>query len=96
MVNAVGSITNIAQDVRVQSLNAITAGFGFAAALAWLDFIRWLVSTVIRVKANGGNYFFMSALLTTLLAVLAIMVVMRFGGPGLTSPPKQPVYAVTK
>ena len=52
-------LSNVAQDVRIQSLNAVSAGFGFAAALAWLDVIRWLISTIIRVKANGGSYYFM-------------------------------------
>lgn len=90
-------VQNVAQDVRVQSLNAVTAGFGFASALAWLDFIRWLISSIVRVKANGGSYYFMSALLTTLLAVLAVMVIMRFGGPGLAPRGKQqPVFAVTR
>ena len=86
----------VAKDVRVQSLNAVTAGFGFAAALAWLDFIRWLISSIVRVKTNGGSYFFMSALLTTLLAVVSVTMIMRFGGPGLAPQRKQPVYAVTR
>lgn len=88
-------LSTVAQDVRVQSLNAVSAGFGFAAALAWLDFIRWAISSIIRVKANGGSYFLMSALLTTLLAVVAVMMIMRFGGPGLARP-GQPVYSVTR
>ena len=89
-------VQNVAQDVRIHSLNAITAGFGFAAALAWLDFIRWLISSIVRVKANGGSFYFMSALLTTLLAVVAVMMITRFGGEGLAPPSKQPVYAVTR
>ena len=89
-------LSNVAQDVRIQSLNAVSAGFGFAAALAWLDVIRWLISTIIRVKANGGSYYFMSALLTTLLAVVAVMIINRFGGKGLAPAGKQPVYAVSR
>ena len=92
MQNVLAGVTN---DMRVQSLNSISAGFGFAAALAWLDFIRWLISSIVRVKSNGGSYFLMSALLTTLLAVVAVMLIMRFGGSGLRKP-GQPVYAVTK
>ena len=87
----------IADDVRVQSLNAISGGFAFASALAWLDFIRWMISSIVKVKANGGSFYFMSALLTTLLAVLSVMVIMRFGGPGLAPRGKQqPVFAVTR
>jgi hypothetical protein len=88
-------LAGVSRDMRVQSLNAISAGFGFAAALAWLDFIRWIISSIIRVKANGGSYFLMSALLTTLLAVICVMLIMRFGGSGLRKP-DQTVYAVTK
>lgn len=88
-------LSGVVQDVRVQSLNAVSAGFGFAAALAWLDLIRWMISSLVRVKANGGSYFLMSALLTTLIAVVAVMIIMRFGGPGIV-PPGKPVYAVTR
>ena len=89
-------IQGVSKDVRVQSLNALTAGFGFAAALSWLDFIRWIISSIIRVKTNGGSFYFMSALLTTLFAVIAIMFITRFGGTGLAPRGKQPVYAVTR
>lgn len=92
---APGMILDVAQDIRVQSLNAVVAGLGFASAIAWLDFIRWLISTLVRVKANGGQYFFMSALLTTLVAVLLTMVILRFGGKGV-SKPGAPTYAVTR
>lgn len=91
-----GLITSVAQDVRIQSLNSMTAGFSFAAALAWLDVIRWLISSLVRVKANGGSYYVMSALLTTLIAVLAVMLISRFGGSGLVKGAQQPVFAVTR
>ena len=42
-------VTQIIGDVRSQSLNAVVAGFGFASALAWLDFIRWLISVLVKV-----------------------------------------------
>lgn len=85
----------IVADVRIQSVNALTAGFSFAAAIAWLDFIRWAISNLVRLKPNGGSYFFMSALLTTLISVLAVTFILRFGGNGVTAPAK-PVYAVTR
>ena len=85
----------VVSEVRVQSLNALTAGFGFASALAWLDFIRWFISSLIRLKPNGGSYFLMSALMTTLISVLAVLVIIRFGGQGVQKSPP-PVYAVTR
>jgi len=88
-------VTQIIGDVRSQSLNAVVAGFGFASALAWLDFIRWLISVLVKVKANGGNFYLISALLTTLISVIAVMLITRFGGTEIkkTSPV---VYAVTR
>lgn len=88
-------IKAISNDVRVQSLNSVTAGFGFATALAWLDLVRWFISSIVRVKANGGSYFLISAIFTTLISVMAVMVILRFGGPGLDRDQK-PVFAVTR
>ena len=84
----------IFNDVRAQSLNAVVAGFGFAAALAWLDFIRWVISAIIKVKGNGGSFYFISALLTTLISVIAVMLIVRFGGSDIKK--SSAVYAVTR
>lgn len=87
-------MSTVFTDVRAQSLNAVVAGFGFASALAWLDFIRWFISTLIKVKAGGGNFYLLSALITTLISVVAVMVIVRFGGSDIKN--SSVVRAVTK
>ena len=84
----------ILADVRTQSLNAVVAGFGFAAALAWLDFIRWTISTLVKVKSGGGNFYLISAILTTFISVIAVMLIVRFGGSDIKK--SSVVYAVTR
>ena len=76
-----------------QSLNAVVAGFSFASAIAWMDLVRWLISTVINVPKNGGAYFALTAVLTTLLSIVIYMILTRLSKNVVT--PQAPVYAVT-
>jgi hypothetical protein len=47
----------ISRELETQSLNAVVAGFSFAAALSWMDVVRWSIHQVVRVQKNGGmNY----------------------------------------
>ncbi len=82
----------VVQEVKSTSLNAVVAGFAFAAAISWLDVVRWLVSTVIDMPKTSGGYYVLSALLTTLLAVLIYMIFSKLV-KGIEKP--RPVYAVT-
>ena len=84
-------LKQISQELKSESSSAIVAGFGFASAIAWMDVVRWLLSTVVNVKQNGGSYYLLTALFTTLLAVISIMVVQRMVGPVKR---QSPVYAV--
>lgn len=83
----------VAEGVKSDSLNFVVAGFSFAAAVAWMDLIRWAVANVVKVKQNGAIYFLLTALLTTLISVLVFVIVNRFNGK-VTK--QQPVYAVTR
>lgn len=83
----------LSQDIKVQSLTAIVGGFSFASAIAWMDAVRWLISQVVKVQRNGGSYYFLTALFTTLLAVLAYTIISRLGGK---VERKQPIFAVTR
>ena len=87
---SVGS--QVIQDVKSTSLNAIVAGFAFAAAISWLDVVRWVVNSVIDMPKTSGGYYAISALLTTLLAVLIYMIFSKLS-TGIQKP--MPVYAVT-
>ena len=83
----------VAEGVKSDSLNFVVAGFSFAAAVAWMDLIRWAVANIVKVKQNGATYFLLTALLTTLISVLVFVIVSRYNG-SITKP--QPVYAVTR
>ena len=60
-MSAAETVTLISQELESQSLNAVVAGFSFAAALSWMDLVRWLVNQVVKVNKNGGmNYTLLS------------------------------------
>jgi hypothetical protein len=86
---------NIATMVESQSLNAVVAGFSFASAIAWMDVVRWIISQVINVNKNGGNYYLLTALMTTVLAVI-VYVIIKALAVNVTINQQQPVYAVTR
>lgn len=86
---------NIATMVESQSLNAVVAGFSFASAIAWMDVVRWIISQVVNVNKNGGNYYLITALMTTVLAVLVFIIVKALA-VNVSINQQQPVYAVTR
>ena len=87
-------VKNVASELEVQSLNAIVGGFAFAAALSWMDLVRFLVQAIIRVKNNGGAHYALTALLTTVLSI-AVFLVVRAVNKDIKRP-AQPIYAVTR
>ena len=66
MSTAAETVTLVARELESQSLNAVVAGFSFAAALSWMDLVRWLVNQVVKVNKNGGMNYTLTALITTL------------------------------
>ena len=56
---------------------SITTGFFFATAIAWVDVIRWVVSQMVSVARNGGNYYLLSAVFTTLLSIVVVLMLNR-------------------
>lgn len=86
-------IQKIGKEIQTTSATAVAAGFSFAAALAWMDVVRWVISNVVNIKQNGGSYFLLTALFTTILSVIVIMVINRTVGPVKT---QGPMYAVTR
>jgi hypothetical protein len=91
---AVDTVTLVTQELETQSLNAIVAGFSFAAAMSWMDLVRWVISQVIKVPKNGGTQYTLTAILTTLLSIAVYMIVSRVSAR--VSKPAQPVFAVTR
>ena len=88
------TITLVASELEAQSLNAIVAGFYFAAALSWMDLVRWLVNQIVKVNKNGGMNYTLTALLTTLLSIVVFIVVSRLSKK--VKKPGQPIFAVTR
>ena len=84
----------VTQELQSQTLNSIVGGFSFAAAMAWMDFVRWIVTQVVKVPKNGGSQYALTALMTTLLSIIVYMIISRINGK--VKKPAQPVFAVTR
>jgi hypothetical protein len=91
-----GVIGSVALQLEAQSLNSIVAGFSFAAAVAWMDAVRFMISQVVQVSKNGGQYYVLSALFTTLLSILVYMVLKALVTNVKIAEPSTPLYAVTR
>ena len=91
---ALKTVSLVTQELETQSLNAIVAGFSFAAAMSWMDLVRWFIQQVIKVPKNGGSQYVLTALLTTLLSIAVYLIISTISTR--VSKPAQPVYAVTR
>jgi hypothetical protein len=89
-------IGNVALQLQTQSVNSIIAGFSFASAIAWMDVVRWMISQIVQVNKNGGQYYVLSALFTTLLAIIVFMLSKAFITNIEIKEPTAPLYAVTR
>ena len=88
------TVTLVTRELESQSLNAIVAGFSFAAALSWMDLVRWIVNQVVKVNKNGGMNYTITAMLTTLLSILVYIGISRVSTR--VQKPAQPMYAITR
>ena len=86
-------VLSVATMVESQALNAIVAGFSFASAVAWMDVIRWVITQMISLRQNGGSYYVLTALATTVLAVIVFMIIKAVAINVEINQPSQ-VYAV--
>ena len=93
-MSAAETVTLISQELESQSLNAVVAGFSFAAALSWMDLVSWLVNQVVKVNKNGGINYTLTALFTTLLSIVVYLSISRVSTR--VNRPSQPLYAVTR
>jgi hypothetical protein len=66
----------VIKSLETQTPSFSTIGFTFAAAFAWMNFIQWAVSTVLKDKlgAPGGYSLAITALVTSILAVVITMI----------------------
>tara|TARA_B110000483_G_scaffold230937_1_gene296724 strand:- start:397 stop:693 length:297 start_codon:yes stop_codon:yes gene_type:complete len=91
---AIKTVSLVSQELETQSLNSIVAGFSFAAAMSWMDVVRWFIQQVIRVPKNGGVQYSLTAILTTLLSIAVYMIISKISTR--VSKPAQPVFAITR
>ena len=91
---AMKTVDLVTQELKSQTLNSIVGGFSFAAAMAWMDFVRWIITQVVKVPKNGGSQYALTALLTTLLSSIVYMLISRINGR--VRKPAQPVFAITR
>ena len=91
---AMQTVDLVTQELKTQTLNSIVGGFSFAAAMAWMDFVRWIITQVVKVPKNGGSQYALTALLTTLLSIIVYMLISRINGR--VKKPAQPVFAITR
>ena len=91
---ALQTVNLVTQELQTQTLNSIVGGFSFAAAMSWMDFVRWTVTQLIRVPKNGGAQYALTAVLTSLLSVIVFLVISSINGR--VTKPAQPVYAITR
>jgi hypothetical protein len=83
----------VSAQVQSQSLNAVVAGFSFAAAISWMEVVRYVLTKVVKTPGDGGISILLTALLTTLLSVLVYMILSRLSR-GVVQPGAV-VYAVS-
>jgi hypothetical protein len=91
-----GILGSVALQLESQSLNSVVAGFSFAAAVAWMDAVRYLISQVVQVSKNGGQYYLLSAIFTTLLSILVYLAIKTLITNVKIDEPRAPMYAVTR
>lgn len=84
----------VSSEFETQSLNALVAGFSFAAALSWMDLVRWTIHQVVKVQKNSGLNYALTAVITTLLSILVYMLLSRVSQRVVK--PQAPIYAVTR
>ena len=87
-------VTQITAELETQSLNAVVAGFSFAAALSWLDLVRWMIHQVVKVQKNSGINYALTAIVTTLLSVIVYIIISSTSKR--VQKPVSPMYAVTR
>lgn len=82
----------VIKEFETQAVNSIVAGFMFASAVSWMDVTRWIISRFIKINKNGGQYYLLTAMATTLLGILVFLSLKRLSPTVMR--PASPVYSV--
>jgi len=89
------AVVSAAVEVESFALNAIVGSLALTASLSWLDFVRAIVAMLVKVPKDTTQFFLVTALLTTLLSVVAYMIIKATARNVVINKPGQ-VYAVTR
>lgn len=82
----------VSQMLETQSLNALTSGFAFAAAMSWNDVARFAISQIVKGPKNTGLQLTITAITTTLLSIAIFLLVSSVSKR--VTKPAAPVYAI--
>ena len=69
------------------ALTYILLGFSLAAALAWVDLVRNLISTYVKVKSDASLAYFVFAICITIVAVIVYMIIKGYLAPEIRDAP---------
>jgi len=69
------------------ALTYILLGFSLAAALAWVDLVRNLISTYVKVKSDASLAYFVFAICITIVAVIVYMIIKGYLAPDIRDAP---------
>jgi hypothetical protein len=89
-------LSSIALQLESQSLNSVVGGFAFASALAWYELVKLIVASVVRVSKDGLKGTALTALFTTLLAIVVYMAIKALAFNVTVKEPQQATFAVTR
>jgi len=76
------SAAQLRQETRKHVVTAVIAAFGFIIALVWKDVIQSYVNLIVqRLTLSGPEHLilFYTALITTIIAVIGIAIVNKWG-----------------
>jgi hypothetical protein len=72
-------------------LESVATGFYFAAAVAWMDVVRAVLTKTVKIKNNSQSFFLITAAVTTLISALVSIVISKIDKNVKAA---KPVYAV--
>ena len=74
-LTATGGWSGFVKNTWTMSLTYILLGFTLAAAIAWVDLVRNLIKTYVKVRSDASLAHFIFAVCLTIIAVVVYMVI---------------------
>jgi len=86
-------ITSLARETYDMTIMGINMGFALAVALAWNEAVKQIIKKSIRLNTDSRYYYFMYAIMVTILAVLVFFITQTFLKKDMERP--RVIYAAT-